>query len=207
MKKLMLLLLSSLLLAQPVFAEAESEEYEAFEGETKPTLKSPQSYFGASVSAIEWTDALQIREGVTVANDYASYNGLMFSVQKEFNYGYWGWSGGAFIGIGSAVGGGNSEVIAYSKNKVGFILYGFSPRVFYNLSGRISLGVSVLGFMRNINWPTNNSIQTVDSGRNINVTGLADINIRLFKKWDFYTGIGPLSESSTFWKIGLLYRY
>lgn len=207
MKKFVLFLLTSLLLAQPVFADGEDEEYEAFEGETKPTYKSPQAHLGLSVSTIEWTDALQIREGVTVANDYASYNGLMFSIQKEINYGAWGWSGDAFIGIGSAVGGGNSELISYSKNKVGFILYGFSPRVFYNLSGRISLGVSVLGFMRNIDWPANASTQSIDSGRNINVTGLADINIRLFKKWNFYTGIGPLSERSTFWKIGILYRY
>lgn len=62
-------------------------------------------------------------------------------------------------------------------------------------------------FYKNIDWPKETSTQTIDSGRSLNVTGIADLNIRLFQKWDFYTGIGPLTEGSTLWKIGVNYRF
>jgi len=39
------------------------------------------------------------------------------------------------------------------------------------------------------------------------MNGIADMNVRLFRKLDFYQGIGPMAEGTTLWKIGLNYRY
>ncbi|WII73702.1 acid shock protein [Bdellovibrio sp. 22V] len=165
------------------------------------------SSWGVGVSALQWNDTLKLQQGVTTDTDYANYNGLILTVQKEFTYLRWGWAAAGFIGSGRANGGGNSSTITYQKDMVAFTVYGVSPRAFYRLSGRINAGVTGMVFMRSIDWPKDAANQTIDSGRNMNVMALADLNVRLFHKWDFYSGIGPLKEGSTLWKVGVNYRF
>lgn len=207
MKKLLLLLLTSTLLAQGAIAqEAESEEYEGFAEEVQPTNAKPFSRISMGISSIQWNNSLKLQQGINMAKDYANYSGLAFSIQREVHYLKWGWAAAAFVGAGRAVGGGNSIVVPYEKDKVAFTVYGLSPRVFYRLSGKISAGITMMAFLRNIDWPATTGM-TIDSGRNVNVAGLADLNLRIFQQWDFYSGIGPLAEGATFWKVGLNYNF
>lgn len=208
MKTLFILLLLSSFLGSIAGAQEEnSEVYEGFADEVQPTQKKPLSHLSVGISSIQWNDTLKLQQGINRYNDSANYSGMTLSVQKEMNYALWGWSASAFLGSGSAVGGGNSTSLPYQKNKIGFVVYGASPRIFYRLSGRINTGVSIMAFMRNVDWPREAGDPTIDSGRTVNISSLADLNVRLFSKWDFYTGLGPLAEGATFWKIGLNYRF
>lgn len=189
-----------------VAAPAETTETTAAKTTTKPRPKSLESW-GVSLSALQWNEPLKLQQGVTNDTDYANFNGMTVSLQKEITYYRWGWSMGAFLGSGRASGGGNSSAISYEKGKVAFTVYGVSPRVFYRLSGRINTGLTAMIFMKNIDWPKDASNQTISSGRNTNLMGLLDLNVRLFPKWDFYSGIGPLAEGATLWKVGVNYRF
>lgn len=172
----------------------------------KAPRKSLEAW-GVGLSALQWNEKLKLQQGITSESDFANYNGMIVTFQKEVTYYRWGWSAGVFIGAGRANGGGNGSVINYQKSKVAFTVFGVSPRVFYRLSGRINAGVSAMAFMKNIDWPKDVGGQSVDSGRNLNVMAMPDLNVRLFQKWDFYSGIGPLAEGSTLWKIGVNYRF
>jgi|GEM_PF-1421674 len=219
MKKIFLFLFVSSLLAHTALAqEAPSEDSEETPAATeaaetpapkttaKPRAKSLESW-GVGLSALQWNEPLKLQQGVTNDTDYANFNGMTLSLQKEISYYRWGWSMGAFLGSGRASGGGNSSAISYEKGKVAFTVYGISPRVFYRLSGRINTGLTAMIFMKNIDWPEDAGNQTINSGRNTNLMGLMDLNIRLFQKWDFYSGIGPLAEGATLWKVGVNYRF
>lgn len=184
----------------------EAEQEDGFPGERRPTIRQPTTYTSIGVATIQWNEVLRLQQQINMTNDYANYSGLAISLQKEKNYPLWGWSMGVFAGSGRAVGGGNSTVVEYKKGQVDFIIYGASPRIFYRLSERANLGASTMVFMKNIEWPKDNNIK-VDSGRNINIATLADLNLRLLQKWDLQTGIGPLAEGSTFWTIELKYRF
>ncbi|WP_374074003.1 acid shock protein [Bdellovibrio bacteriovorus] len=190
-------------------APAEATETPAAPAKTAARAARPKSLqsWGVSLSALQWNENLKLQQGINTDKDVANYNGLIVTLQKEITYYRWGWSAGAFIGSGRANGGGNSSVITYEKSKVAFTVFGVSPRVFYRLSGRINAGVTGMAFMKNIDWPKDATNQTIDSGRNLNVMGMADLNVRLFQKWEFYSGIGPLSEGATLWKIGMNYRF
>lgn len=186
---------------------SDSEQDEGFPGERQPTRANPTSNSSLGVSTIQWNSNLKIQQKITMISDYANYSGVAFSIQKDKNYVHWGWSIGAFAGIGRAVGGGNSTVITYKQSQIDFTVYGASPRIFYRFSERASAGISTLVFMSSVDWPQTSNDITIDAGRSINVATLADLNLRLFQKWDFYTGIGPLTEGATFWQIGAKYRF
>ncbi|AHZ85032.1 hypothetical protein Bb109J_c2339 [Bdellovibrio bacteriovorus] len=210
MKKWMFVLIATLL-TQNVLAQEEAETEEAPSAEAAPvaTAKKPavraRENWGFSLSTLQWDETLRVQDGITSTKVPANYNAITVTIMKEITYYRWGWSAGAFIGAGRANGG--SDADPYLSDKVAFTTYGISPRVFYRLSGRINAGVTGMLFYKNIDWPKETSTQTIDSGRSLNVTGIADLNIRLFQKWDFYTGIGPLTEGSTLWKIGVNYRF
>jgi hypothetical protein len=162
--------------------------------------------WSVNVSTLNWNDKLKLRQGITTETEFANYNAVAITIQKEFNIKRWGYVLGVFFGSGQANGGGNSSVVTYQQSKVNFMAAGLSPRVFYRLSDKVSGGVSSLIFNRSITWPTDNNIN-VDAGRSINATILADLNFRIFNHWDFYQGVGPLAEGATMWKLGLGYRF
>lgn len=213
MKKLFLLLLFSSLISQTGIAQElpPYSDNEADESEIKATASgtAPKSIskwaFGLTI--LQWNESLKIQQGVTSDKDFANYNALALAIQKEITYYRWGWNASAFIGSGKAVGGGNANLITYQKDNVAFTIYGISPRIFYRLSGKINAGLTVMALMKNIDWPKDSDTQTIDSGPNLSVTAMADLNIKLFQNWDFYSGIGPVSEGATLWRIGLNYRF
>lgn len=205
MRKKLFILLAGLILS--TVTQAQEETSEDTEPVSKATLGRSIKSWGVQVSSIQWNQPLKIQENITIDSDVANYSGMTLGLHREITYLRWGWSFGGFIGSGRANGGGNSSLITYEKSKVPFTVFGIAPRAFYRLSGRINTGVSALVFMKNAEWPKDSTSQSIDSGRNLNVMPVVDLNIRLFQKWDFYSGIGPLAEGATFWRIGANYRF
>jgi hypothetical protein len=205
-------LIFSIFLILPFCFPANSQESgdtieDGFPNEAQPSGRQPitSSIFG--ISSLVWNDDLKIQDGITISRDSANYLGTAFSYQSEKKFSDWGWSAGFFFASGKAVGGGNSSLIDYKKNKIAFFLFGFYPRIFYRLSGRVHAGVSVRVFYRNVDWPRDTTTQTVDGGRNLNLVTLADVNLRLTPKWDLNTAIGPFNDGATLWQIGAFYRF
>ncbi|UOF01611.1 hypothetical protein [Bdellovibrio reynosensis] len=214
MKKKLLLLTLVLLSFRTGYAQEESSEDAAemsAEAQDAPASEEraykTQTVNSLILSSIQWNDTLKLQQGVTLGKAPVNYNGLIIGVQRDILYRHWGWSIGAFVGSGRANSGEDPQTIEYQEDKVPFTVYGLSPRVFYRHSGRISLGVTGMGFMKNVSWPNEDSTLSIDDGRKLNMTALFDINLRLFPRWDFYSGIGPLAEGATLWKIGLNFRF
>lgn len=209
MKKIFLFLFLCSLFSQLGIAQEETTTIEEAEPATTTHEAAPHSIskWSVGLSILQWSEILKIQQGVSSEHDVANYNALSLALEKEITYLRWGWNIGAFLGSGRAVGGGNSSLIPYEKSKVAFTVYGLSPRIFYRLSSRINAGFTAIAFMKNVDWPKDAAIQEIDSGQKINITPLADLNIRLFQNWNFYTGIGPIVEGATLWKLGLNYRY
>lgn len=158
------------------------------------------------ISSLQWNEPLLLKQAGKVESDIANYSGLSISYQKETIYYQWGWAFGGFLGTGRANGGGNVTSITYQKDKQAFTIIGLSPRIFYRITSRVSLGLTGLGYIRSVEWPTDTPGLSVDATRNFTLTALADVNLRISDKLDFYQGIGPLDKGATFWKIGLAYR-
>ncbi len=211
MKKILLLLLTMGLFTHTTYAQEEADdtaEESAPAAETaakKPARARALQSWGVSLSTLQWNENLRVQDGINMSRQPANYNAITVTLMKEITYYRWGWSAGAFIGSGRANGGVPGE--GYLQDKVAFTTYGVSPRAFYRFSGRINAGVTLMGMYKNIDWPRETSTQIVDDGRSLYVSGLLDLNIRLFRKWDFYSGIGPLTEGTTLWKIGANYRF
>ncbi|MGZ3793114.1 MAG: hypothetical protein ACXVCP_12260, partial [Bdellovibrio sp.] len=206
MKKIFFLICLVSLLAHKVSAqENNAENVETTEKATETTEAIPVSKsisnWGIGLSALQWNETLNIQQGITTEKDIANFNALILSVQKERTYYHWGWNMNGFIGSGRAVGGGNASLVPYQKDRVAFTLFGISPRAFYRLSGRINFGITAMAFTKNIDWPKDNANQTIDSGRKLNLMAMADLNIRILQRWDFYSGIGPITDAGTLWKV------
>ncbi len=156
------------------------------------------------ISNLQWNEDLQLQQGLQTSNDVANLNGFALSAHKDTSYNTWGWNFGFLLGMGKASGGGNSSSVVYAE-RVNFSLLGVAPRAYYKLSGRINVGLSAIAFIKNVDWPTANGVSARSRG-STNFTTLFDLNIRLNPRLDFYSGMGPLSEGSTLWRLGLVYR-
>lgn len=171
----------------------------------KTTVKSLTTS-AIGVSTIQWNEPLILQQAGKSERDVANYSGLALSYQKETIYYHWGWAFGGLLGTGRANGGGNAASIAYQKDHQSFTLIGLNPRVFYRLTGKVNLGVTGLAYYRSVMWPTDSAGLTVNATRNFTLTALADVNLRITDRFDFYQGLGPLDTGATFWKVGFSYR-
>lgn len=198
------------LFALPVFAQESAEEIDLdIPGTAAPVERTAPSrpryitnwVFGGAV--MQWSEEMRFRQNGVTKRTVANFNSAILQAYKEFTFYRAGYSLGFFVGSGKANG---DAAGIYDEGNIVYSVLGAQARVFYRLTGRVNFGAAFLAFNRTFAWPDGNGI-TAESGKNPNLMGLADVNLRLFKNWDFYQGIGPMSDGTTMWKIGLNYRY
>lgn len=194
-------------LAQETSADENSAETSAPTTQTTAAAK-PQKIrrlenwvFGGAV--MQWSEEMRYLDAGITKRGVANFNGMVLQASKEYTFYRGGWSIGAFVGSGKANG---DSAGLYEEGNLVFSVLGAQIRGFYRLTGRVNLGATFMAFNRNFDWPEVNGV-TAASGKNPNLTGVVDLNIRLFQNWDFYQGIGPMAEGTTLWKIGVNYRY
>lgn len=203
---LLLFILTPLIsIAQIEEASVESTSYLTAEENISPGDSVSNLLIG--LSSFQWNQDFSVQENTLSISDTINYSGLILDIKKETIFEKWGWNIGGILGSGQAVAGGNNNAINYQKSDLTFTIWGISARIFYRLSGRISTGLSALGFSKDIDLPVDNLNQTVDAGSKLNAAALVDLNIRLFENWDFYSGLGPLKVKATVWKVGINYRF
>jgi hypothetical protein len=178
-----------------------AENQTATQAPAAKTRRLENWVFGGAV--MQWSEEMRFRQAGATRRSVANFNGAILQASKEFTYYRVGWSLGAFVGSGKA--NGDSPGL-YEEGNLVFSVLGAQTRAFYRLNGRVNFGLSFMIFNRNLAWPELNGV-SAESGKNPNINGVADLNVRLFKNWDFYQGIGPMAEGTTLWKIGLNYRY
>ncbi|MFM6928715.1 MAG: hypothetical protein ACKOX6_09630 [Bdellovibrio sp.] len=166
------------------------------------------SQWTAGLSSLQWNEQLTVIKAGKTSYFPANYNGLALGLSKETTYLRWGWNFGVLFGVGRASGGGDdaATTISYSQSKQAFSIMGITPRLFWRLTNRVNIGGSAFVYSRNITWP-DDATTNVESGRRLNTTIIADLNIKLLNQWDFYQGIAPLEAGATLWKIGINYRF
>lgn len=194
-------------LALPLWAQDSGDDAEASAPAANATATKGKvrrlDNWNVGVSLIQWSEELRMRQFGVTTNGVANLSGFMVSAQRDYTYLRWGWSWAAHLGSGKA-NGGNSPL--YDQNKISFTMLGASARVFYRVSGRINFGTTLLIFNRMLEWPSETNV-TAESGKNPNVTALADLNLRLNKDWELYQGLGHVGEGGTLWRIGANYRF
>jgi hypothetical protein len=168
--------------------------------------KTSITSWAAGISTMQWNETLNVTQAGKTAHLPANFNGIGLVFQKETFYLRWGWNFGGVIGVGVANGGGTDQGITYTQDRQSYTIMGLTPRVFWRLTNRVNMGLTGFIYTRTITWPEPSGAD-VDSGRRMNIMGLADLNIRIFNKWDFYQGIGPVANGNTMWKIGVNYRF
>lgn len=162
----------------------------------------------AGLSSLQWNEHLSVLKAGKTSYFPANYNCLALGLSKETTYLRWGWNFGVLFGVGRASGGGDDSAtsISYNQSKQAFSIVGITPRVFWRLTNRVNVGGSAFVYSRSITWP-DDATTSVESGRRLNTTIIADLNIKLLNQWDFYQGIAPLEAGATLWKIGINYRF
>ncbi|MGE5085922.1 MAG: hypothetical protein ACM3MG_06435 [Bacillota bacterium] len=162
----------------------------------------------AGLSSLQWNEQLTVLNSGKTSYFPANYNGLALGISRETTHLHWGWNFGVLFGVGRASGGGDDAAtsISYNQSKQAFSIAGITPRIFWRISNRVNLGASAFVYSRNITWP-DDPTTSVESGRRVNTTVLADLNIKVLSQWDFYQGIAPLEAGATLWKIGINYRF
>jgi hypothetical protein len=159
------------------------------------------------VSYLRWTEVLRLQKSTLLDTDTATFVGLNLNLERQVVYANWGWGVGANFGSGRANAGGNSTLIAYSRNNEAWTSFGILAKAFQRLSPRVSLGVAVPLMLRNISWLSPDGVTEANSGQNINLGLLLDMVLRIDKKMDFYQQIGTLnSQGTAFWRLGLNIR-
>lgn len=168
---------------------------------TKKIRRLENWVFGGGV--MQWSEEMRYLQAGATTRGVANFNGIILQAAKEYTFYRWGWSLGAFVGSGKSNG---DSTGLYEEGNLVFSVLGAQIRGFYRLTGRVNLGTTFMVFNRNSDWPEVNGV-TAASGKNPNLTGVVDLNVRLFQNWDFYQGIGPMSEGTTLWRLGVNYRY
>lgn len=211
MKKL-LIACFLVLLAHPAMAQVNVDDIELDDGSA--TSAAPRSVTPAARprflnnwvlggAVMQWSEEMRYRQAGLTKRGVANFNSMILQASKEYTFYRFGWSVGGFVGSGKA--NGDSPGL-YQEGNIVYSVLGAQIRAFYRLTGRVNFGTTVLLFNRNFAWPDATGI-TAESGKNPNINGVIDMNLRLFNNWDFYQGIGPMAEGTTMWKIGLNYRY
>ena len=172
-----------------------------------PRAATSATYQSVGVGYMVWNEDLRLQQSGVVTSAPANYQGASVNFQSETIYRRWGWSVAGFIGSGRANAGDAFDAqVPYTQAKQAWTLLGASPRVFYRLTGRVNMGLSVPLMMKMVEWPAAPGM-TIDSGKKMITSGAFDFSIRLNNKWDLYQGIGALSnDSSTMWRVSLNYR-
>jgi hypothetical protein len=162
------------------------------------------SSWAVGVTTLQWNENMTVSQLGTTTSSNMTFNGMGLQVQKETIFLQWGWSVGAMLAAGRANAGpfGNDLKI----DRQNFSMLAITPRVFWRLSNKVNIGGTALVYMRNIDLPSGNGVDAT-AGRKNNAAILADMNLRIFKAWDFYQAIGPIAEGAYLWKIGVNYRY
>lgn len=162
------------------------------------------SSWAVGLATLQWNENITVSQLGTTRSSNMNYNGMGLQLQKETIFLKWGWSVGAMLAAGRANAGPFSNDLKIERQS--FNMIAITPRAFWRLTNKVNVGGTAMIYMRNIDLPTGNGVDAT-AGRKNNAAILADMNLRIFKAWDFYQAIGPIAEGAYLWKIGVNYRY
>ncbi len=162
------------------------------------------SSWAVGLTTLQWNEKLTVSQLGTTTNSNLNFNGAGLVLQKETIYRQWGWNFGGMIAGGRANGGPFNNDVKIERQS--FSMIALTPRIFWRLTNSVNVGGTAMIYMRNIDLPTGNGVE-MTAGRKNNAGFLADMNLRIFKTWDFYQAIGPINDGAYLWKVGVNYRF
>lgn len=183
---------------------------QASEGAAAPLLEEnapTRTEWLMGASYLRWNERLRLQRNALLDTDTANFSGLNLNVEYQILYRRWGMGTGFSFGGGRANGGGNSTVVAYTRNNEAWTSFGAMAKVFYRWAPRVSFAVTMPLILRQISWLSPDGVTEANSGQNINLGVLLGIGIRLNKNLDFVQELGALNtQGSTLWRVGLQVR-
>lgn len=172
-----------------------------------PTETENENGWNLGLSWVQWNEKINLQSGAVSDQDNANFKGLNFHFENKRTHSDGGWAVGAAFGSGLATGGGKSALVTYQKGNQAWTSLGLHAKVFKKMSEQLALGVMVPVIYRQVKWENLPGGLPVDSGNDINLGLLFEIDFKLSKKFSFYQDIGPFSSSGgTLWRLGLAYQ-
>jgi hypothetical protein len=162
------------------------------------------STWAVGLTTLQWNEKLTVSQLGTTTNSNMNFNGMGLILQKETYFLQWGWNIGGMIAAGRANAGPFANDLKIERQN--FTMLALTPRIFWRLSNSVNIGGTAMIYIRNIDLPTGNGVD-MTAGRKNNAGFLADMNLRIFKMWDFYQAIGPINDGAYLWKVGVNYRF
>lgn len=163
------------------------------------------TYTSAGIAHLMFKENLNLSQNISRDSDFAAYRGTVLQVQKQSSKQAWGFSMGGLIGLGRAVAAGQGETLFYSAGTK-WTLIGITPKVYYRISRPVALGITAMGFVKNISWPDYAGV-SAESKHSFNFAFLGDLNINLGNQFELTQSVGSINGDSSIWKIGLNYRF
>ncbi|WP_413584678.1 hypothetical protein [Bdellovibrio sp. HCB274] len=162
------------------------------------------SSWAVGLTTLQWNEKLTVSQLGSTTNSNMNFNGMGLVLQKETYYLQWGWNVGGMLAVGRANSGPFANDVKIERQ--GFTMLALTPRMFWRVTNSVNVGGTALIYIRNIDLPSGNGVD-ITAGRKNNAGFLVDMNLRIFKEWDFYQAIGPINDGAYLWKIGANYRF
>lgn len=199
-------LFTVLLMISPCHSTAQEQEVENLsEEESTPPTSLFQDWKGRSsvgVQVVTWIESLRLEQGSSITKDNANFYGTALSFEKDLTKGRWGIGSTAGVMFGRANGGGDNS-LDYNSGRLAWTGGILGLRSYYRWSGQVATGLQLPLLIRQVTWPTENNTKA-SSGNTLNYSLLFEIKIRINKKWEMSSAIGPnSSQGGSFWRAGL----
>lgn len=190
-----------------------AQNLESNRGGSSAEAKGPSGIgidtFAITADYNSWFEKLEAISNTGVAQtSEAQFYGLGLGVEKTRYYPTWGWSFGGSLLKGSAVGGDKNGDLAYFETQVPWLALRASPRLFYRVTPRTSVGLALAATYKQDQWPKGaaGNVRVV-SGVELITGAFVDVRIRMGSNLEMYQSFGSVyKDTSIYWRLGIGYR-
>ncbi len=173
------------------------------------TTYSPSTSSNLNLRYISWHESAKLEAGSKKDNTkHADFYGLSLGYEKASFNSRWGciWDA-AFISGQANIGEAAGE-IPYQKSYVQWFGVSGSYRLGFKVTEPITLSAGPMLLARQLTWPDKPAGTDIKTGADVNAGFVGDIRIHFAENWELQQSIaGLLSEASTFWSLGVGYRF
>lgn len=186
-----------------------SQENPATAVVAETSSKSPQGRVGPitgrkwllGAGLLRWNERIELTQGPMSSSGWASYGGLVVTVDRQWRFGRWFWGAGLGSGVGNASAGSLQGDVAFDDGVERFwtsaLLRGSLD---YLVNPRFLVGTGVLGMYRIASWEPSDQTVLVKVRPAMQLTADLRLQLRLSKTFSVLQSYSPLGfQGESLW--------
>lgn len=156
-------------------------------------------------SYVSWKELLTLTNGPVIDHGYSDYIGNAVVLEYEhYAVPHWGFIGELGVMSGKADIGGSQTQLVYQQANVGWTGEEASIRAAYRFSATVIASLGPMAIARQITLPVDPDGSQVESGSSVNYGMVADVRLKLDRRWEVRETLGTLLQhATTLWSFGL----